>query len=212
MLKINVITLFPQLIKPHLEELPFKKAIENKELEVNIINLRDFALDNYGTVDGKPYGGGTGMILMVEPIHKALESIKNKRRVVLLSPKGKRFNQQTAREFSKEDNITFICGRYEGIDHRVEEYVTDIVSIGNYILSGGELPALTIMESVTRLLPGILDTSATTDESFENDNLEYPQYTRPEIYDNKRVPKVLLSGNHAEIEKWKKENSIHLED
>lgn len=208
MLKFNLITLFPQLIEPHLKELPFKKALEKELIDVNLINLRNYALDKYGTVDDKPYGGGVGMLLRIEPIHQALKEISNKETIILLSPKGKKFTQKTARELAKKSNITFISGRYEGIDARVEEYVTDIISIGDYVLSGGELPSLVIMESITRLLPGVLEKGDAPEiESFENNTLEYPQYTRPEEYEGKKVPEVLLSGHHAEIEKWRKENS-----
>jgi len=208
MLRFNIITLFPQLVETHLKELPFKKALEKGAIDVQITNLRDFAIDKHGTVDDKPYGGGTGMLLRIEPIHKALDTIENKERIILLSPKGERFTQEKAKELAKCENITFISGRYEGIDARVEDYTTDIISIGDYVLSGGELPLLVIMESITRILPGILEKEdAATKESFEEGYLEYPQYTRPEEYDNKKVPEILLSGNHAEIEKWKKENS-----
>ena len=212
MLKINVITLFPQLIKSHLEELPFKKAISKGVIDVNLVNLRNYALNEYGSVDDKPYGGGTGMLLRIEPIHNALKDLNldksQNNAIILLSPKGKKFTQQMAKDLLSKDTITFISGRYEGIDARVEEYATEIVSIGDYVLSGGELPSLVIMEAVTRLIPGVLEKGdASQIESFEDDLLEYPQYTRPEEYDNKRVPEVLLSGNHAQIEKWRKENS-----
>lgn len=208
MLRFNIITLFPQLIETHLKELPFKKAIEKALIEVNTINLRDFAIDKHGTVDDKPYGGGTGMLLRIEPICKALNTIENKQRIILLSPKGEKLTQEKVKELATCENITFINGRYEGIDARVEEYTTDIISIGDYVLSGGELPTLVIMESITRILPGILEKEdAATRESFEEGLLEYPQYTRPEEYEGKKVPEILLSGNHAEIEKWKRENS-----
>lgn len=208
MIKFNIISLFPQLIEPHLKELPFKKAIEKNLIEVNTVNLRDYALDSYGTVDDRPYGGGVGMVLRVEPIHNALKDIKDKETIILLSPKGEKFTQKKARELSKKQNITFISGRYEGVDARVEDYVTDIISIGDYVLSGGELPLLVIMESVTRVLPGVLEKEdASQMESFENDTLEFPQYTRPEDYEGKKVPEILLSGHHAQIEKWRKENS-----
>ncbi|HSX39422.1 MAG TPA: tRNA (guanosine(37)-N1)-methyltransferase TrmD [Candidatus Saccharimonadales bacterium] len=216
MLKFNVITLFPQLFTEHLNNLPFKRAIEKEKISVGLCNLRDFALDSYGTVDDKPYGGGTGMILMVEPIYNALKSLEidpettlaPTKRIVLLSPKGKKFTEQMAKELMQSQEVTFICGRYEGVDARVEDYVTDIVSIGDYVLSGGELPALVIMESITRLIPGVLEKdSALTNESHNENQLEYPQYTRPDDFKGKKVPQVLLSGNHKEIEKYKKENT-----
>jgi len=215
MLKFDVITLFPQLFTQHLKNLPFRKAVELGLLEVNLHNLRDFAIDKHGTVDDRPYGGGVGMILMVEPIFKALESLGKtengkKGRVVVLSPSGQKYDQKLAQEFSKEKEITLVCGRYEGIDHRVMEHLaTDVISIGDYVVSGGETPALVIMESVTRLLPGVLEKEAALEsESFlKEGTVEHPQYTRPEDFKGWKVPKVLLSGNHKEIEKWKGENS-----
>ena len=208
MLKFNVITLFPELFNPFIENLPLKRAIEKKLVQVNLVNLRDFAVDKRGTVDDKPYGGGTGMILMIEPIYKALESLPDKGSVLLMTPTGLRFNQDKARTLAKDSVITIICGRYEGIDARVDTFATDKVSVGNFILSGGELPALTIMESVVRLLPGILEKeSALAEESFNEDKLEYPQYTRPEEFKGMKVPETLISGNHKQIADWRKKNS-----
>jgi tRNA (guanine37-N1)-methyltransferase len=219
MIRFNILTLFPELIQPHLNYLPFKKAVEKGLVEYTLWNLRDYAIDERGTVDDRSYGGGTGMILMPEPIYNALADInkqppedvvkKEKTRVILLSPRGKTFNQKYAEELSDEESITIICGRYEGVDGRIEEnYASDVISTGDYVLSGGELPALTIMESVTRLLPGVLEKEdAAIKESFSSGKLEYPQYTRPENFRGIGVPKVLLSGNHKEIEKWREENS-----
>ena len=219
MIRFNVLTLFPELIQPHLEFLPFKRAVEKNAAEYKLWNLRDYALDKRGTVDDKPFGGGTGMLLMPQPIYDALNDIhgespedtikKGGTRVILLSPRGKKYNQKYAEELTKAREVTLICGRYEGVDARVEEnYVTDVISVGDYVLSGGEVPALTILESITRLLPQVIEKEdAVTNESFSNGNLEYPQYTRPEIFKGKKVPDVLLSGNHKEIERWKEENS-----
>ncbi len=209
-MKLNIVTLFPEIFEKHLEYLPFKKAIELNKIEVNLIGLRNFALDSYGTVDGKPYGGGKGMLLMVEPIFNALQTIKptsENRKTILLSPRGKKYTQKVAREYQKLDELTLICGRYEGVDERVNNYCDEMISIGDYVLSGGELPALIIMESITRLQPGVLDDETTAVESFSEDTLEYPQYTRPEEFKGHKVPQVLVSGNHAEIKKWRKENS-----
>jgi len=219
MIKFNILTLFPELIQPYLEHLPLKRAVEKKCAEYELWNLRKYAIDKRGTVDDKPYGGGVGMLLMVEPIYTALSSIHNEppeqtvkkggTRIILLSPRGKKYTQKYAEELSKEQNLTIICGRYEGVDARVEEnYVTDVISVGDYVLSGGEIPALIILESVTRLLPGVLEKEeAISIESFSNGAIEFPQYTRPEEFKGKKVPDVLLSGNHKEIEKWKKEHS-----
>ncbi len=211
MITFDVITLFPNLFKEHLENLPFKRAIEKGLINVNLTNLRDFAIDKRGTVDDTPYGGGVGMILRIEPVYNALQSINNKQRVVLLSPKGEKFTQKKAHELSNCEEITFVCGRYEGIDARIEKYVTDIISIGDYVVSGGELPTLVIMESITRLIPGVLEKEdAAGIESFSeklDEKLEYPQYTRPEEFKGEKVPEILLSGNHKEIEKWRNKNT-----
>ncbi len=234
MLKIDVLTLFPNLFEEHINNLPFKRALINEKLNIKLWNLRNYALDSYGTVDDTPYGGGVGMILRIEPIYNALidiigselensnlipasknksEFIKKYGRVIVLSPRGKTFDQNLAKELSLESKITIICGRYEGIDARVEEnYATDVVSVGNYVLSGGELPALVIMESITRLLPGVLqkETAAETESFSHGQNTEYPQYTRPVEFNGFKIPDVLLSGNHKEIEKWRKQEEKNI--
>ena len=229
MINFDVITLFPQLFTEHLNTLPFKKAVEKKISEYKLWNLRDFSVNSYGSVDDETYGGGVGMILMVEPIYNALVEIYGKNvieklikdgekkslpkdhRIVVLSPRGETYTQQKARELSKCTQITLICGRYEGIDARIEENAaTDVISMGDYVLSGGEIPALAIMESITRLLPGVLEKEdASKIESFsEKNKVEYPQYTRPENFMGLKVPEVLLNGNHKEIEKWRQVNSV----
>lgn len=207
-LKINIITLFPKLFEEFKSVLPFKRAIEKNLIELNIINLRDFAIDERGTVDDKPYGGGTGMILRIEPIVKALNSISEKEEVIVLNPKGEIFNQNLASQLKEKNSLTFICGRYEGIDQRViDNFSTKEISIGEYVCSGGEAPTIVMLEAILRLLPGVLEEEVTNEESYSQDNLEFPQYTRPEDYQGLKVPEILLSGNHKEIEKWKKENS-----
>ncbi|NMB70351.1 tRNA (guanosine(37)-N1)-methyltransferase TrmD [candidate division WWE3 bacterium] len=228
MLKFDIISVLPQLLYPHFDHLPFKRALLKNLIEINVVNLRDFALDSYGTVDDKPYGGGVGMILMLEPIYNAIISIYPemakygldnfltefvkkypKDRIILLDPKGMRYVQSKAQQLTVCEHITFICGRYEGVDERVSKYlVTDSISVGDYVLAGGELPALTIMESVTRLIPGALEKEeAVQVESFSGDKkeLEYPQYTRPEEFKGAKVPQILLSGHHKNIENWRKE-------
>ena len=210
MLTFDIITLFPELFSAHLNTLPLKRALEKNLLKVNLHNLRDFAIDKRGTVDDKPYGGGVGMILMIEPIYKALESISKTKnhKIVLLAPSGKKYTQKTALEFSKCEQIILICGRYEGVDARVESLTTDVISIGDYVLSGGELPALAIMESTVRLIPNVLEKEqAVKLESFSDGFLEHPQYTRPEDFKGVKVPEVLLSGDHKRISDWKKKNS-----
>lgn len=233
MLKFDVITLFPQLFETHIEELPFKRAIDKKLISTNLHNLREFSKDKYGTVDDKPYGGGVGMILMLEPLYKCLHKIysskedyediigkeelvkikpKEKHKIILLSPKGNLFNQSKARELAKMEQLTLVSGRYEGIDERVKSIANvEPISIGNYVLSGGELPSLVIMESITRLIPGVLEKQEATDiESFSNNNLEYPQYTRPENFKGVKVPDVLLSGHHEKINEWRKRHTTEI--
>jgi len=208
MLEINIITLFPNLFEEFKNVLPFNRALKNNLIKLHIINLKDFALDERGTVDDKPYGGGTGMILRPEPLFKALESINGKQEIIALTPKGKTFNQKIAQELSQKSSLTFICGRYEGIDQRIiDNLTTQEISIGNFVCAGGEAPAITILESIVRLIPGILEEEVTQKESFSDETLEHPQYTRPEVFNNWRVPEVLISGNHKEIENWKKQNS-----
>ena len=208
MLEINIITLFPNLFEEFKNVLPFNRALKNNLIKLHIINLKDFALDERGTVDDKPYGGGTGMILRPEPLFKALESINGKQEIIALTPKGKTFNQKIAQELSQKSSLTFICGRYEGIDQRIiDNLATQEISIGNFVCAGGEAPAITILESIVRLIPGILEEEVTQKESFSDETLEHPQYTRPEVFNNWRVPEVLISGNHKEIENWKIQNS-----
>jgi tRNA (guanine37-N1)-methyltransferase len=209
-MKIDIITLFPDLYTEFIKTYPVSKGIDKEALDVNLHNLRDFAIDARGSVDEKPYGGGVGMLLRPEPVFEAVESIKKLKnsKVVLLSPKGQRYTQGKAVEYSKLDQLILICGRYEGVDARIEDNLVDeAISIGDYVLSGGELASMVVVESVTRLLPGILEKEEATEiESFSEDMLEFPQYTRPEDFRGMKVPEVLLSGHHAEIEKWKKEN------
>jgi len=223
MLKIDILTLFPEIFKGAFDCSIIKRAQEKKRVKIEIHNLRKWAVDKRGTVDDRPYGGGVGMILMIEPIYEALKSLdlldkKNKIRharttkVILLSPSGKVFNQQKARELAKLKRIVLICGHYEGVDQRVLDYLVDEeISIGDYILTGGELPAMLIVDSVTRLVPGVLEKpEAVESESFSQGLLEYPQYTRPENFRGLKVPKILLSGNHKKIEEWRKKKSLEI--
>jgi len=228
-MKISIITLFPKMISGFFEESIVKRAVEKKLVEIEIINLRDFAIDDYGTVDDRPYGGGAGMILRIEPIYKAINKITNselriknknsksvirnqKIKIILTSPKGKVFNQKKAQEYSRLDNLIIIAGHYEDVDARVLDYVDDEISMGDFILTGGEIPASAIVDSVVRLIPGVLKKDqATKNESFDfNDKkiLEYPQYTRPEEFMGKKVPEILLNGDHKKIEKWQLEKAI----
>lgn len=207
---IHIVTLFPEMFEGVFSHSIIKRAQEKGAVKINLVQLRDFAVDKHGTVDDKPYGGGTGMLLMPKPIFDAVRSIKRAEnsKVILTSAKGKRLTQEKVRELSKLDEIIIICGRYEGVDERVAQNLADEeISIGEYVLTGGELPAMVIADCVTRLLEGVLiKPDATTKESFSDDTVEYPQYTRPEDFEGMKVPETLLSGNHAEIEKWRQEH------
>ena len=190
------------------------RAMANELLTIEAVNIRDFAENKHNRVDDYTYGGGAGMLMQAGPVYGAYRSVaekaKSKPRVIYLSPQGQTFSQSMAEEFAQEEELIFLCGHYEGIDERVlEEIVTDYVSIGDYVLTGGELPAMVMIDAVSRLIPGVLhnDTSAEF-ESFQDNLLEYPQYTRPEEWHGKKVPEILLSGHHANIEKWKREQSV----
>ncbi len=205
-MKINFITLFPNYYVPFQTESIIKRAIEKKLVSINIIDWRKFANDKHNKVDDITYGGGQGMLLMVEPIDKAMKTTKGKR--VLLSPQGKPFSQEKALELSKEDEITFIAGHYEGFDERVRSLVDEELSIGDYVLTGGELPSMVIADSIIRLIPGVIREESHMHDSFQGNLLDFPQYTRPREYKGMKVPEVLLSGNHSLIESWRKEEQI----
>lgn len=208
-MKIDILTIFPEILDSYLNESILKRAQQKKLVTFNVCNIRDFAKDKHKTTDDKPYGGGPGMVMKIEPLYNTLKSIKKKKknRIILLSAKGKTFNQKHAKRLSKYDQLIFICGRYEGVDERVSKNLADEeLSIGDYILTGGELPAMVIADSVTRLIPGVLGKEESLkEESFSKEGyLEYPQYTRPEEFNKWRVPKILLSGDHKKIEEWRK--------
>lgn len=208
-MKIHVLTLFPQTIESFFQESIVKRAIDKKILNLKIINIRNYAKDAHKTVDDKPYGGGKGMVLKVDVLHKALTSIKPKPYTILLSASGHKYNQKTAEILSSKKDLAIICGHYEGVDVRIEHYVDDIISIGDFVLTGGEIAAALIIDSITRLLPGAISMGSTKNESFTGSGkyLEYPQYTRPEIYKGQKVPKILVGGNHKEIENWRQQQS-----
>lgn len=217
MIKIQVITLFPEMFKGVLNNSMMWKAQNKKLVEFRIINLRDFGLGSRKRVDDTPYGGGDGMLLMAEPLFNAIADGKKynpKAKVVLMTPRGQRWMQSKAQKWADSDNgYIFVCGRYEGYDERILTLVDEEVSVGDYILTGGELPAMTIIDSIVRLIPGVLGgENSTAIESFsDGETLEFPQYTRPEAFMGLEVPKVLLNGNHAEIAKWRSENSLKAE-
>jgi len=210
---VDILTIFPQIFPPYLETGMLKQALDSGILQVNIHNLRDYTEDRHKQVDDYPFGGKRGMILMPEPIVKGVEDLKQKSplpsKVILLSPQGRAFDQAKAEDLASLPHLIFICGRYEGVDERVRSLVVDEeISIGDYILTGGELPALVITDAVTRLLPGVLDQEVTQEESFSRGLLDYPQYTRPREFRGHQVPEVLLSGNHQAIEEFRRKESI----
>ncbi len=215
----HIITIFPEIFNSYINESIIARAQKENFIEIKIYNLRDWTEDKHKKVDDTPYGGGAGMLMKVEPLYKAVCSItkgkkKKSRKIFLMSAKGEKWNQQTAKEYSQIlSEVVFICGRYEGVDERVLEFIDGEISLGDFVLTGGELPALTILDSITRLIPGVLGNFDSIDEESHSvkGKLEYPQYTRPEIFKigrrNYSVPKVLLSGNHPEIKKWREKNS-----
>lgn len=214
-MKITILTLFPEMFDGPLNYSIVKRAKEQGLVTMNLVNIRDFASDSYKTVDDHPYGGGTGMIMKVDVIDRALQHVtRNTQHVttkkILLDPRGKPYNQKKARELAKLDHLVLICGHYEGVDERVSSLVDERISIGPYILTGGELPAMIIADSITRLLPGVLSKSdAVKNESFsETMKLEHPQYARPRTYKKLSVPVVLLSGDHKKIRTWRSDNAI----
>ena len=210
-MKIDVLTLFPEMFTGPLDERIIRGARDSGRLDLRIHNLRDWTHDRHRTVDDRPFGGGPGMLLKPEPIFEAVESLASEQtRVVLLGPAGRKFDQSIARELAQHESLLFICASYEGVDERVREtLVDDELSIGDYVLTNGNLPAMVIIDSVARLLPGVLgDDASAHDESFSNGLLESPHYTRPAEFREWKVPDVLLSGNHAEIEKWRREQAL----
>lgn len=210
-MKIDILTLFPQMFTGPFAESIVKRAQEKGLVKITIHNLRKWTKDRHKTVDDRPYGGGVGMVLMIEPVYQALKELKNKNtKTILLTPQGKPFAQKKANQLCKEKHLIFICGHYEGVDERIRQHLQDEeISIGDYILTGGELPAMVVIDSLVRLIPYVLEKEAAVElESFSKDLLEYPQYTRPENFHGWKVPKVLLSGNHEEIKKWRREQSL----
>lgn len=204
-MKIFFLTIFPNYFSAFKSESIISKAIQKNLIEIEIIDFRNFALDKHKKVDDEIYGGGPGMLLKVEPIDLALKKTKGKK--ILLSPQGKKFTQEKALELSKEKNLTFICGRYEGFDERVRNLIDEEYSIGDFVLTGGELPSMVIADAVIRLIPNVIKKASHENDSFQSDLLDYPQYTRPAEYKNMKVPEVLLNGNHKEIKKWREKKA-----
>ena len=210
-MNFDIITIFPDIFNSYFSESLISRAQKKKLIKINTHNLRDWASDKHKTVDDKPFGGGLGMVMKVEPIFKAVKKIKKgkKTKVVLFTPRGKKFTQKMAYQFSKLDQLILICGRYEGVDERVAKRIADVeLSIGDYDLMGGELPAMVVIETMARLVPGVLSKEQLLKERVTKQKgfIEYVQYTRPEVFNKWRVPKVLLSGNHRKIEEWRKKH------
>lgn len=210
-MQIDILTLFPEMFKGFLNESIIKRAIDNKLVKVNIINFRDYSTDPHGKVDDTPFGGGPGMVLAIEPIYNALMDIKkDDSHVVLLTPNGKTFSQEKAKSFSKYEHLILICGHYEGFDYRIKELVDEEVSIGNFVLTGGELPAMMISDAVIRLLDGVISSESLDSESFDSDLLDYPVYTKPREFKGMKVPDILLSGDHKKIEEYRQSERIRV--
>lgn len=223
-----IMTLFPEMVMQGLDTSIIGRAMNKGLLFIEAVNIRDYAFNKHNSVDDYPYGGGAGMLMQAEPVYQTYKAVmdkirkrtqscgtespvsQKKTRIIYLSPQGRTFNQSMAEEFAKEEELVFLCGHYEGIDERVlEEIVTDYVSIGDYVLTGGELPAMIMVDAIARLVPGVLHNDVSVEfESFQDNLLEYPQYSRPEIWHDKQVPEVLLSGHHANVEKWRREQSV----
>lgn len=208
-MKIDILTLFPEAFSA-LETSILAKAKENKILEINLINIRDFSKDKHKKCDDYPYGGGAGMLMSVQPLFDAINSVKTENsRIIFPSPIGKTFNTKKAQELSKYDHLIFVCGHYEGVDERIFElFDIEQISIGDYILTGGELPTMVVIDSLARFVDGVISKESLETESFSNGLLEYPQYTRPQNFNGLQVPEVLISGNHQEVDKWRKQQSL----
>jgi len=210
-MKFDVLTLFPEMFD-NLKQSIIGRAQEKELIEINTTNIRDFSKNKHKKVDDTPYGGGAGMVMMPDVVYDAYQSVKtDKAKVIYMSPQGKKLDQKKVEDLSKESHLIILCGHYEGIDQRViDKIVDEEISIGDYVLTGGEIPAMVLIDSVSRYVKGVLKEDSIKEESFSNGLLEYPQYTRPEVFEGKKVPEVLLSGNHQNIDKWRKEKSLEI--
>ena len=208
-MRFDVLTLFPEMFEP-IKQSIIGKAEEKKLIDINLINIRDFSKDKHKKVDDTPYGGGAGMVMRADVVYDAYQSIKDeKAKVIYLSPQGKVLNQQKVEQLSKEEHLILLCGHYEGIDQRViDKIVDEEISIGDYVLTGGEIPAMVVIDSVSRYVDGVLSEDSISEESFSQGILEYPQYTRPETFEDEKVPEILLSGHHQNINKWRREQAL----
>ena len=210
-MKITILTLFPEMFDGFLTNSIIKRAIGKKVVEVKIVNIRDYTKDKYGRVDTPPIGGGAGLIMKCQPIVDALKDVSSpSSKKIMLNPRGKQYSQEIARIFAKEEDLILLCGHYEGIDERVNDYVDELISVGDYVLTGGEIGAMAIADSVIRLLDGAITEASLDDESFNDSLLEYPQYTEPRNFDGKKVPDILYTGNHTAIDKYRRKESLRL--
>lgn len=211
-MEFDILTLFPEMFEP-LNMSIIGRAMKNNLIKINLINIRDFSKDKHKKVDDTPYGGGAGMVIRPDVVYDAYKSIKNKEnaKVIYMSPQGKKLNQQKVENLSKQNHLIILCGHYEGIDQRVlDKIVDEEISIGDYVVTGGELPAMVLIDSISRYVNGVISDDSRNEESFSNNLLEYPQYTRPEVFEGIKVPEILLSGHHENINKWRKEKSIEI--
>lgn len=210
-MRIDILTLFPGMFKPFLEESIIKRAILGGKVSVNVIDIRSFSTLNNNQVDDTPYGGGAGMVLMCDPVFRAVESVKSdKSHVVLLSPSGKTYNQKVAKEFKNYEHLILLCGHYEGFDERIKTIIDEEISIGDFVLTGGEVPAMAISDSIIRLLPGVISADSLKSESFEDSLLDYPVYTKPQVYRGMKVPDVLVSGDHKKIDEYRESERLRI--
>lgn len=208
-MKISILTIFPEIFGNFLNTSLIKKAINSKKIDINLLNIRDYSKNKQKSVDDTPYGGGVGMLMMFPPVYDAIKDVKKEySKVVYLSPQGITYNQKIAKKLKDEKHLILLCGRYEGIDERIKDVVDYEISIGDYILMGGEIPAMVLCESITRLIPGVIKDESVNEDTFENNLLKYPEYTKPAEYMGYKVPDVLLSGNHKKINDWRKEMQL----
>ena len=210
-MKFDVLTLFPEMFDC-LNQSVIGRAVEKELIDINLVNIRDFSNNKHKKVDDTPYGGGSGMVMMPDVVYRAFQSVKSeKAKVIYMSPQGKTLDQKKVEDLAKQEHLVILCGHYEGIDQRVlDKIVDEEVSIGDYVLTGGEIPAMVLIDSVSRYVKGVLNEDSIKEESFSNGLLEYPQYTRPENFEGEKVPEILLSGNHQNIDKWRKEKSLEI--
>lgn len=208
-MKISILTIFPEIFENFLNTSLIKKAIDSKKIDINLLNIRDYSKNKQRSVDDTPYGGGVGMLMMFPPVYDAIKDVKKEySKVVYLSPQGITYNQKIAKKLKDEKHLILLCGRYEGIDERVKDVVDYEISIGDYILMGGEIPAMVLCESITRLIPGVIKDESVNEDTFENNLLKYPEYTKPAEYMGYKVPDVLLSGDHKKINDWRKKMQL----